>query len=277
MNNFSPIVHVGFGILFLGLIQSQILIAQAAPSARDLMLQNEERRRLDDIYSHATLKTGGKGVQERIKDFTWWKKLSSDKVHYYTLTRFHVPAEIRNEGILFLERDGDQNEVLMYLPNFKKIRRIENQQQSQSFMGSEFSYSDIATVHVDDYKHKYIKLEKCPSSEASTLQCHVIESIPSSDAVKERTGYTKSVTWLREDNQMGVKAEYYNLEGELFKRLEATQIKLVDPKNNKWMSQKIYIENLKNGHTTSLEFKQIKVNQGIPDAIFTQRNLSTVP
>src|SRR5687767_13892481 len=104
--------------------------AYADPSAKEIMTKNEEARKIDEIQADAVLVTGGGGGQERVKKFTWWKKLTSDKVHFNTLTRFHQPAEIRGEGILFLERENNENEVLMYLPNFKKIRRVESQQQS---------------------------------------------------------------------------------------------------------------------------------------------------
>src|SRR6476659_585072 len=129
-------------------------VSWGAPSARDVMVRNEETARNDDITADATLTTGGGGSPERVKRFTWWRKLRDDKAHNNTLTRFLAPAEVRGEGILFLEHDSNSNEVLLYLPTFKKIRRVESQQQSGSFMCSELSYSDVATPHADDYTQK---------------------------------------------------------------------------------------------------------------------------
>jgi uncharacterized protein len=242
-----------------------------ALTAHEVMTKNEEVRKIKEVVSDATLATGGSGV-ERTKQFTWWRKLTPDQLRFNTLTRFNLPAEVRGEKILFLEKSSDENEILMYLPNFKKIRRVESQQQSGSFMGSEFSYSDIATPHVNDYRHKMLKEEPCPDEEK--LKCHVIESIPISDSVRERTGYSKSVNWIRQDNYMGVRAEYTDLEGKLWKKLEASEIKLVDSDKNKWMSHRLRIENVKTGRFTLLQFTKVKVNQGIHDSIFTQQNLS---
>jgi outer membrane lipoprotein-sorting protein len=265
-------------ILFaqLGLIPAFIAPALAAPTmtGKDVMLQNEERRKVDDIFSTATLTTGGGGTPERVKQFSWWRKLSEDKIHFNTLTRFHLPAEIRGEGILFLERVSGENEVMMYLPNFKKIRRVESQAQSGSFMGSEFSYSDIATAHVDDYKETLLKEELCPGSANAGVQCYVIESLPLTDEIQERTGYARTVTWIRQDNFMGVRGEHFNKDKELIKRMEATEIKVVDAAKNKWMAHKVKIENVKSARYTLLTFSQVKANQGIPDATFTQQNLS---
>src|SRR3954462_6415674 len=107
--------------------------ASAAMTPREVMVKNEEARKIADSVAKASL-SSKLGDKERVKEFTWWRKLLEDGTRFNTLTRFHSPAEVRGEGILFLEHASDQNEVLMYLPAFKKIRRVESQQQSSSFM-----------------------------------------------------------------------------------------------------------------------------------------------
>ncbi|NDD93149.1 outer membrane lipoprotein-sorting protein [bacterium] len=243
----------------------------------EIMTRNEDARKVNEFESRAKLESGNtKDASTKIKEFSFWRKVQSDGIHNSTFTRFHAPAEVRNEGILIVENGSGKNDVLLYLPAYKKIRRVESQQQSGSFMGSVFSYSDIATPHVDEYQYRVMKEESCPTPESASVKCYVVEALPANDTIKERTGYSKSVAWVRHDNFMVVKGEYYNLEGALFKRLEASQIKLVDPKNQKWLSHSLYIIQLKTGDFTRLEFSKVKVNGGIADAIFTQQNLQKV-
>ncbi len=253
--------------------------AGAAPSGKEIMSRNEEARKLDDVTSSAKLTTGGGKREEKVKGFAWWRKLAGDQVHFNTLTRFHSPAEVRGEGILFLEGKDGENEVLLYLPNFKKIRRVENQQQSGSFMGSEFSYSDIASPHVDEHEYQVLREEACPGPEAGGdpgavgQKCWVIEATPASEQVRERTGYSRTLNWIRQDNHMGAKGEYYDLEGKLFKKLSVGETKLVDSAKKKWMSHLLRIENSRSGKYTVLKFADVKANTGVKDAIFTQQNL----
>jgi outer membrane lipoprotein-sorting protein len=262
---------------FVFVTVTNIAQAETRLSPVEIMTKNEEARRVSEFQTRAKLSTGKtQDSASKIKDFTLWRKVQKNGVHNSTLTRFHAPAEVRNEGILITENPTGKNDVLLYLPNFKKIRRVESQQQSGSFMGSVFSYSDIATPHVADYTYKMLREEKCPSTEASQQDCAVIEALPANEEVKERTGYSKSLIWVRLDNFMGVKAEYSNLQGEFYKRLEATQIKIVDSKNNKWLAHSVYLENLKTKEFTRLEFSDVKVNSGISDSIFTQQNLQKV-
>jgi uncharacterized protein len=251
--------------------------AFAALSPREIMVKNEEARKIPDSIAKASLATKS-GDKERVKEFTWWRKLLDDGVHFNTLTRFHAPAEVKGEGILFLEKGADQNEVLMYLPAYKKIRRVESQNQSSSFMGSEFSYADIATPHVDDYSYKMLKDENCPAFEGgqehSGIKCHVVESTPVSDAVKERTGYSRLVSWVRSDNFMHVQVEFYDQGGSLVKRMQASEIKEVDPAKKKLMHMRVRMESVAKGKVTVLKFADVKTGQQIPDATFTQASLS---
>jgi outer membrane lipoprotein-sorting protein len=243
-------------------------------SAKEVMTRNEDARKISDVTSNATLTTGGGGSAEKTKGFTWWRKLTGDSIRYNTLTRFLQPAEVRGEAILFLERESDQNDVQMYLPAFKKVRRVESQQQSGSFMGSEFSYADIATPHVDDYKQSFKPEADCGTPAA---KCYVVESEPVNDAVKERTGYSKTVQWIRKDNFMAVSGEFYGLDGALRKKMAATEIKEVDPSKHKWMALNVRIENAQSGKVgkfTTLKFENVKVNTGLQDSLFTVPNLS---
>ncbi|MEQ1875596.1 MAG: outer membrane lipoprotein-sorting protein [Bdellovibrionia bacterium] len=242
-------------------------------SAKDIMIKNEDARKLINVTAKVKLVTGGGGSTERTKEFTWWRKLGADTVHYNTLTRFHFPPEVKNQGILFLEK-GDATDIQMYLPSFKKIRRVESQQQSGSFMGSEFSYSDIATPHAADYSHRMLKEnEPCKEGEKATT-CYLIESTPANDAVKERTGSVNNLHWVRRDNFMAVKSEHYGSSGELWKTIQFSANTEVSTKDHKWLAHQVRVENAKSKKFTTLAFSSVQVEEKVPDSTFTPQNLS---
>ena len=248
------------------------LIASAGMSAKEAMDKNEDARALSSMVCHAKLITGGGEDTTRVKEFTWWRKLQTDNEHFNTMTRFHTPAEIKNEGILFLEHPQDESDVLLYLPSYKKIRRVERASQSGSFMGSELSYADIATPHVSDFSYKMIREEACPTT--SKVKCWVIESVPLREQTRERTGYYRSTQWVRQDNYMWEKIENYGADSTIIKRLEASNITEVDTAKHKWMGLKLYVTNPKNSKYTNMEFSNVKANVEIQDSVFTQQNLS---
>jgi outer membrane lipoprotein-sorting protein len=254
-------------VVFASLAPTLAFAADLAP--RDVMLKNESARKIGDVVSVAVLKTGGGDSVARTKKFTWWRKLNANGVDYNTLTRFSFPPEVKGEGILFLEHDKADPDVMIYLPTYKKIRRVQRQDQSGSFMASEFSYSDLATPHLEDFAYKMIKADDaCEGG-----RCYVIESTPVNESVKDRTAISKQVAWIRKDNFMAARAEYYDLNGLLWKKLEAKQIKEIDPAKHKWMALSLRMENMRNQKWTELEYTDVKANEGIGDAVFTPKNL----
>jgi len=72
----------------------------AALTAKEIMTRNEQARQISDVNSAATLVTGGgkDAGADKVKKFTWWRKLTADGTHFNTLTRFHEPAEVRGEA-----------------------------------------------------------------------------------------------------------------------------------------------------------------------------------
>jgi hypothetical protein len=245
--------------------------ANASLDARGIMEKNDEARKIKDAVSTGELKTFGGDKKDNAKTFTWWRKLQTDRVHYNTLTRFHTPATIRGQGILFQERTEGENEIQLYLPTFKKIRRVENQEQSGSFMGSIFSYSDMTVAQLEDYKYTLLKETECPVD--SKAQCYLVDQTPAKSSIKERFGYSRWTNWIRKDNFMVDQREYYDLDQKLVKRLIAKDTKIVDAKEKRWMSFFLRMDNLQTKRASELSFKNVKVNSGIADAIFSQQNL----
>ncbi len=247
-------------------------VAHAAPpTGREVLERQEEARKIPAFQAKATISTVKDGAKEKAaKKFRWWRKLGDDKVHFVTLTRFDEPATIRGEGVLLREGKGD-NDVLLYLPRFKKIRRVEGQSQSSSFMGSVFSYADIAVPHADESKAKVLREEACPGQQ---LKCWVVEITPATDKIRDRTGYKRSVQWMRQDNWVTVYGEFYNLKGALWKKLTATEVKEVDPKQHKWLPHHLKIEDVPGKRVTVLTLADVKVNVTLDDTLFTEQSLA---
>ncbi len=259
-------------IFSLGTLAINVALSAPSLTAKEIMAKNEEARRVRSMQASAKLITRNASGEEKTKEFLWWRELMPDNVHFSTLTRFQSPAEVRGEAILFREGEAGETDVQIYLPNFKKVRRVESQQQSGSFMGSEFSYSDLSTPKTDEYTFKINRTESCPGMEKP--KCWVVESTPANEIVKDSTGTSRSLKWVRQDNFMDIKGDYYNEKGEIWKRMSATEIKEVDPREKKFLAHKIKMENLKSGKSTTLLFHHVQVNEDIPDSTFSVQNLS---
>ena len=247
------------------------VVKDADLSAKQILEKNEDNQMYSDIVAEATLETSGGKRKPAKKQFNWWRKLKSDKKSHDILTRFNEPAEIRNESILILEKPGEDNEVFIYLPKFKKIRRVESRSQNSSFMGSDFSYSDVSSVHVDDYDLKREKDDKCPFEKDKS--CFQLMATPKTDSVRLRTGYKRLQIWIREKTFSTDRIHYFDMEDKLLKRLDSGDTKLLDEANKRYFSHLMIMNHLPSGQKTEMHFSKVKFNTGLKDKMFTKQSM----
>ena len=69
---------------------------------------------------------------------------------------FLSPADDKGVSFLKIEHDDKDDEMRMWLPAFKKIRRISASKRSDSFMGSDMSYEDMSTRQIKEFNFKIL-------------------------------------------------------------------------------------------------------------------------
>tara|TARA_B100001971_G_C18268010_1_gene596213 strand:+ start:52154 stop:52894 length:741 start_codon:yes stop_codon:yes gene_type:complete len=121
-----------------------------------------------------------------------------------SITEFVEPLDVKGTKLLTWSQKSDNNKQWLYLPRFKKIKKISSSGQSGSFMGSEFSYEDIAGNELDKYEYKLLKEDE------STW---TVEARP-----KNESGYSKIISTIDKKKLIPIKAEYFNKREELLKK-----------------------------------------------------------
>ncbi|NCC64605.1 MAG: outer membrane lipoprotein-sorting protein, partial [Spirochaetia bacterium] len=66
-----------------------------------------------------------------------------------SLTVFLSPENVRNTRFLSIEEERGNTSQWIYLPALKRIKSIESTEEGSSFMGSDFSYADMASTSYD--------------------------------------------------------------------------------------------------------------------------------
>ncbi len=258
--------------LFLLLLPSFIFIDESIAqkwTAKDVMAKNEKARQTLSLKAEGKIIIDGGTRKRQEKTFTWWRQIQKDQIHFNTLTIFHTPATVKNQAILFLESSGEKNEILMWLPTFKKTRIIESSQQNSSFMASDFTFSDITALQNEDYTFKEESLETCPN--LAQVKCYKINSALKNPQSAQRLGYHKLILWIRQDNSMTDRVHYLDQNNKIFKQLDTTQPVAINP--GKFFFTKLEMKNLTNSQFTILEFANVDWKTAIPEARFYKQKL----
>ena len=250
------------------LIASLTLSSLFAITGEEIAQKVHNRDEGDNSTSKMKMILIDKNGKKRIRDLkTFTKNKGEDKLK---LMFFLTPADVKNSAFLTYDyedsaKDDDQ---WLYLPELKKVKRIASSDKSSSFMGSDFTYSDMTSRNVEDYTYKIMKEKKV--GEHMTWQMMVT---PKSEKTVEETGYTKSIVFVRQDNFVIVQALNYIKAG---KKLKYMMVKGLEKIDGIWTAtemQMITKKGKKTLHKTVFQFSDIKYNQNLEESLFTTRTL----
>ena len=89
------------------------------------------------------------------------------------------PKDDRGIAFLKIEHDNKDDEMRMWLPAFKKVRRISSKKKGDSFMGSDLSFEDLSNRRLNSNDYKRLEDAKWLG-----IDCYVLETIPKKESRK---------------------------------------------------------------------------------------------
>lgn len=183
-----------------------------------------------------------------------------------SLMIFDTPKDVKGTAFLSITHKKGDDDQWLYLPALKRIKRISSRDKTSPFMGSEFSYEDIASQEIEKYTYKWIREEVYDGRE-----CFVVEYYP---VDKEYSGYTRLVNWIDKSEYRTQKVEYYDRKGQFLKTLTLKGYgKYLD---KYWRAGEMNMVNRQTGKSTQLILKNYEFRTGLKDSDFNRENLKRV-
>jgi len=239
--------------------------AQAADdSAEAIMKRAMARDGLGLEGGHATITmtiTQEDGTSEA-RTFETWSKRKDGLLQ--TLIRFKAPAKIAGMAFLLLQRAGQADEQYVYLPAYKKARRITSKERTGSFAGSDFTYADLERREVKDATYK-----KQADETIGKDACNVIDATPTA---KADSPYAHVTSFLRKGDDVPLRTQFFGSDGKLEKTLFAKKLKTVDSKIVVSLSR---LERANSKKATELSIDSISFTSDAPDTMFTVASLES--
>src|SRR5688572_24960967 len=242
---------------------------RAELSAREIIEKNFFATKVTSLRVETTMVLITNRGQQRERATRGLIKLQPNGVDSKLVVKFGSPPDIKGTGVLQIEHGDSDDDLWIYLPALRKSRRLVANNKKDSFAGSDFSYGDITLPKVDQYRHTLLRSEKIDGHD-----CYVVESVPATDAVRANNGYSKKITWVRTDNFVESKVEYYDLAGRLLKTQRTGRHQLVEPAKGRWFVMHREMTNHQSGHRTTITASKAEAT-AIPEDSFTTRYLET--
>lgn len=252
-------------LLLLGLASVD---CYAALDANEIMEKNSGVSKVASSESEATITLTAKGGGERIRKTYTATRLARNGQDNSRISRFLAPADVKGMATLLVEHSDADDDIWIYLPSMKKVRRLSANNKRDGFLGTDLSHGDVIGHKVKEWNHRLVREENLDGA-----PCYVIESVPASTEIKESSGYSKRLSWVRKDNFVAARTDYWDEAGELLKSVSASDIRLVDKERGKWQSMRIEAVNKQTGHGSVIKLDTFVVNTQSSESLFTPRGL----
>jgi len=235
----------------------------ANPEGRALAQAVYDRPNGDDFSSLVVMTLRSKDGDTRQRVLYSYAKEKGPRERW-TLMRFVQPEDVEGTGLLTLDHPGDESDQWLYLPALDKVRRISSARKGGRFVGSDFYYEDLLDREVE-MDHHFLQGQ----GSVGKVPCELLVSTPRDP---ENSVYSRRVSCIHRKLLIPLSVELYEKGKERpIKKLTARRIKKVQ---GFWTILESTMYDLETGHRTQLLTQKIKYNQGLPDQLFSRRDLT---
>jgi outer membrane lipoprotein-sorting protein len=236
-------------LIFFSLISSLSVVGQT--DAEQLLIKMDKTvfAAKDKSSNIKMVMINLKTEKEKTKKAVMLQKGADTKLFRYTFPK-------SDSGIATLSLPN--NEIYLYLPLFKKPKKITNLAEKNAFNNSDFSVSDMATKsYAENYTGELISTNE---------YTYAIDLKPKS----EDSPYSHMVVHINKEYFYPEQFDYYDKKNQMVKKATYNYIKI----QSFWISDEVAMEDLKKNHKTIIYMSDIKINQGLKDELFTLENLA---
>ena len=230
-------------------------------SGRDIAEMIENRPAPDDLINQTVMiLTNSKGQTRNHKMISKSKNGSEKQIIW-----FMEPKDDRGIAFLKIEHDNRDDEMRMWLPAFKKVRRISSKKKSDSFMGSDLSFEDLSNRRLNSNDYKRLEDAKWLGRD-----CYVLETVPKKDS---KSNYVRHVSWIDKNHMNILKEQSFNKKNKLEKEKHFSY----ETRGKYQLIKKVTVKNLIKKHATEITFSDMVINSGISDKLFNDISLRRLP
>ena len=246
-------------LLFLLIFSASILSFGQELTGEEIINKVNELMNQDTVQSKIKMTMITTSGEERVFIYDSFSKNKGEK----NLMRYVEPKRAKGQAILMLNH---ANDIWMYFPRTKRIRKLATNSKSQKMEGSDFSYEDTGAsdAFIEDFSSK-----KLDSEIKEGHDCYKIEMLKKEGI---ESGYSRLIMWIIKDSFIPITIDYYDAENPelLLKTLIQYDIKKIDGIPT---ATKMVMYNKLEDSQTSIEMLEIKYNIELDDSLFTERYL----
>ena len=235
-----------------------------AMTGTEIMQKVDDRDTGKTQISTATMTLIDKKDRKRVRKLKLFSKEFPDVDK--SITFFVSPADVKDTSFLSYDWDDESKEddSWLYLPAMQRVNRTAAGDKSNSWMGSDFTFSDVEGPEINEYTYTILS----ESDPVDGHDCWKIEAVPKAKDVVKKTGYLKTINWIRKDAFLVVRGINYVKKGKKVKYYSTKDIKKIDGIWTIGTIQMVTTKNKKVQHSSIFSLENVSYNDAVADSIF---------
>lgn len=195
VRGFGSAVRLGVAAMLIAtLIPPPATAGATDESAADVLAAaRAAQARFADKTSRVEMRVIAPSGEERVRTLQGFEKRTDGGRKLLWL--FESPAELAGTGFLAWQERPATDEMWVYFPGQRRVRRVSPDLRREQFQGSTFTYEDLTTVFYLDYDGRHVLRGSEP---CGAHRCRVVET----ELPDGRFVYRKLRTWIRDDDRL---------------------------------------------------------------------------
>jgi outer membrane lipoprotein-sorting protein len=176
-----------------------------------------------------------------------------------TLLRFTEPKEVQGVELLSISQRGSPDRQWLYTPAIDRVRSVVTRERSERFLGSDFTFEDIAEHVQDDFTYRLL-------SDTELIDGHKTYKIEATPVSPDRSQYKFVYFWVLQDAPCVIHAEMYDMDGHEVRTEHGSQLKKESGVSG---FRRIDVASVADGTHTVLTIDEAHFNTGLSADLFT--------
>ena len=233
----------------------------------------ESAEAIDDCYKSnfpkvSSVQTVSMNSKDRIGAVTtskaklYWKKFGEDRSK--VMMKFFKPAEMRGAGLLMIQKP-ERNDMMIYLPELGRVKRVSKHMSSSSMFGTDFSYEEFERIQGIANDAPTTRLR---DSAVADRPAYVLEIRP----LEGDSAYERIKSWVDKATCVALRAEIYE-RGDKPRKVMTADPSRVTREGEIWMTREMLMKDLRDETETVMLIEEVDVEAEIPRKMFSEREL----
>lgn len=176
---------------------------------------------------------------------------------------FESPKQLRGTRLLTWNHRTRDDDQWLYLSSVGRVKRISSSNKAGSFLGSEFTYEDLASQAVEKYTYRFVK-----DGSYDGRPAWILERTPR----VTNSGYSKQLVTYDQEYKRPVRVEFFDLQGEPLKI--ATFVGYRKFEGRWWRAREVTMVNLQTKMRSVLTWNERQLGVALEEREFESQALA---